>query len=66
MCELRCVMVAVYRNCSLWELRHMGIEVLGSCGVWGLLWLPNFNSLSLWDSSRFFAFSPFSAKNHLF
>ena len=28
-----CVMVAVYRNYSLWWLRLMGIAVWGSCGV---------------------------------
>ena len=44
LCVILCAVVALYRNCSLWELRHMGIAVLGSCG--GLWWLPNLNLLS--------------------
>ena len=32
-CLLRCVAVAVLRNCCLWELRCMGVTVWESCGV---------------------------------
>ena len=32
-CMLRCVAVALYRNCHLWELRCMGVAVWESCGV---------------------------------
>ena len=30
-CMLRCVAVAVYRNCGLWELWCGGVVVCGSC-----------------------------------
>ena len=32
-CVLRCVVVAVYRNCGLWELQCMGVAVWESCAV---------------------------------
>ena len=32
-CVLHFVVVAVYRNCCLWELRCMGVAVWESCGV---------------------------------
>ena len=32
-CVLQCVVVAVYRNCGLWELRCMEVAVWESCGM---------------------------------